>query len=90
MPSENTYAPSPQVLAERLNDEVVLLDIRSGLYFGLNPVGAQIWSAIESGCTLSQAQKELQDSFDAHEAALREDVATLFAELEAKKLIQRS
>ena len=37
---------SPDVMFRHLNDEAVLLDLKSGTYFGLNDVGARTWQLI--------------------------------------------
>lgn len=43
------YAAKPDVVARAVADEMILLDLETGVYFTLNSVGAFIWRAIESG-----------------------------------------
>jgi len=33
----------PHVIARRVGEDTVILDLASGTYFGLDPVGARIW-----------------------------------------------
>jgi hypothetical protein len=42
----DTFSVSAQVMARRVGNETVLLDLASGTYFGLDPVGARIWQLI--------------------------------------------
>ena len=43
-----------QVISRRVGDETVLLDLASGLYFGLDGVGQRIWQAVADGKKLSE------------------------------------
>lgn len=36
-----------QVLARRVGEEIVILNLESGVYFGLDPVGARIWGTAD-------------------------------------------
>ena len=38
--------PSDEVLFQELQDESVLLDLKSGVYFGLDIVGTRIWQLL--------------------------------------------
>lgn len=51
------YTTKPDVVARAVADEMILLDLETGVYFTLNSVGAFIWRAIESG-TASDAVVE--------------------------------
>ena len=42
----------PQVMSRTVADEVVVLDLAAGTYFGLDPVGARIWQLMAEGQTL--------------------------------------
>ena len=43
-----------EVLFRQLDDEGVLLDLKSGTYFGLNDVGARTWQLIAEHGALSR------------------------------------
>ena len=43
----------PEVMARTVGDETVILDLTSGTYFGLDPVGARIWQLLTEGKSLS-------------------------------------
>jgi hypothetical protein len=77
------------VLSESLNDETVILDMSSGMYFGLSPVASRFWKLLGEGSTHAEIQTILQDEFDVDAAVLRADLDGLLAELEAKKLIEQ-
>jgi hypothetical protein len=51
---DTTLTVPPQVMSRMVGDETVLLDLASGLYFGLDGVGQRIWQAVADGKKLSE------------------------------------
>ncbi len=87
--SEKAWTISPDVRSTQSEDGAVLLDIRQGLCFSLNVVGAKVWeklAASQTGITLSQLVSELAPQFAVSVDQLRGDLADYLAELESKGL----
>lgn len=40
---------SPDTFANAVGDETVLLQVKHGVYFGLDPVGTEIWQGLDQG-----------------------------------------
>lgn len=76
------------MVVRELAGELVLLDMESGNYFGLNPVGARIWEHLSDGATLEAAHTALLTEFDVETDVLKRDVLELVASLETAKLIE--
>ena len=68
--------PDP-VLVRKVHDEMVLLDMASEQYFGLNAVGVCVVEAIKSGADLDGAIAAVSDAFDADPAQIDADVRAL-------------
>jgi Coenzyme PQQ synthesis protein D (PqqD) len=81
---------SPTVMSRRVNDEVVLIDVESEGYFGLNRVGAEIWVGLSAGAELSDIVDTIVERFHVSEGDSKADVWRLVAELEAAGLVKRS
>jgi hypothetical protein len=77
------------VHARRFGDEVVLVDVRQGVYFSLNEVGSIVWQALESGASLDQVVSGVITAFAVDEATARADVIKLTDELVAAGLLER-
>ena len=75
------------VVSCNLSDEAVLLDMSSGIYFGLNPVGASIWRLIERPRTPNQIREELQKEYEIDTASCEAAVQQFLGLLAAKGLI---
>ena len=78
---------SPQVVARQVGNETVLLDLASGTYFGLDPVGARMWQLIEAGKTLSEVCDQMVEEYEVARDVLERDALALVADLVAKQLI---
>ena len=75
------------VLMRQLRDEVVFLDMASEQYFGLDPVGACVIGAIQSGADVDGAIDAVFDAFDAPMDQIGADVLALIEELVAMGLL---
>jgi hypothetical protein len=56
--SSVVVASSDQVGAN-LDGETVLLGLKDGVYYGLNPVGARIWSLLEQPSTVAEIRDRI-------------------------------
>lgn len=84
MKLSDPIAVSPDVVAREVGGEVMLLDLVSGTYFGLNSVGARIWQVLEDeGGTLSDACDVIAAEYDVSREELERDVLDL-----AEKLVE--
>jgi PqqD family protein of HPr-rel-A system len=79
---------SDDVMARRLGDETVLLDIASGTYFGLDGAGTRIWQLLEEGRSMSEIERAMLVEFDVEADVARRDLAALFEELAERRLIE--
>jgi len=49
VPVTAEFVVKADVVARTVADEMILLDLETGIYFTLNPVGAVIWKSLEAG-----------------------------------------
>ncbi len=63
------------VASAELDDGVVLLNADTGIYFGLDEVGARIWRLIEGGGTEAEVARRLLDEFDAEPSQVKRDLS---------------
>lgn len=89
--SEKTWTISPDVRCTQSEDGAVLLDIKQGLCFSLNVVGAKVWEklgASQTGTTLSGLVRDLAPQFAVSVDQLTTDLEHYLHELETKGLIK--
>jgi hypothetical protein len=77
----------PQVMARTVGNETVILDLASGTYFGLDPVGARIWELMGEGKTLAQVCGQMLEEYEVSREELERDMLRLAQELSDQGLI---
>ena len=73
-----------------LEDEVVILGLKDGVYYGLNPVGAFIWNLIQKPITIKEIKEAILNEYDVEEEVCEKDLIELLSHLEEKNLIEIS
>jgi hypothetical protein len=90
MATSSTFKSPDHVMSRTVDQELVLLDLRTGTYFGLDPVGARIWSHLQEGCDVEATSLRLTDEFDVDPERARADVSALVDDLLAKELLVKT
>ena len=75
------------VVFRELDGEAVILNLESGMYFGLDPMGTRIWQLVEEHGSLRAVLEAMQREFDAPDETLQSDLLTFINELSAKGLV---
>jgi hypothetical protein len=74
----------PQVMSRPVGDETVLLDLASGMYFGLDGVGKRIWDFVSDGKSLAETADAIVAEYEVGEEQARNDVVDF-----AQRLVER-
>jgi hypothetical protein len=77
-------------ISSDLDGEAVILNLKSGVYYGLNPVGASIWSLIQQPKTISEIQDALLAQYEVEPEQCDRDLFSMLHQLEAEGLIEVS
>jgi hypothetical protein len=85
--TSTVVAASDQVSAN-VADESVILHLKDGVYYGLDPVGARIWSLIQQPRTVSEVRDTIVTEYDVEPARCESDLLVLLEDLAAKRLIE--
>ena len=72
---------SESVFAQLVDDEMVLLDMESENYFGLDEVGTSIWNAMQDNETLEEVFNVLLEQYEVGEEMLRNDLLNFVTKL---------
>ena len=83
----STFHISEGVVFRELDGEAVLLNLDSGMYFGLDQIGTRIWQLLEAHGRIDPILDALGEEYDVAPDTLRKDVGDLLAALTDKGLI---
>ena len=78
------------IVFRELDGEAVVLNLESGMYFGLDEVGTRIWQLVDEHRTLRRALEALVAEFDAPSSQLERDLLQFIDLLSAKGLVATS
>lgn len=70
-----------------LAGEAAILNLKSGVYYGLDPVGARIWNLLQQPTTLLKIREELLACYDVDAPTLDSDIRDLLSKLAEQGLI---
>ena len=76
------------VVSRELDGEAVILNLDSGTYFGLDPVGTRIWSLLQKNGSLRETFEILRQEYEVTPNRLEEDLLRLVKELHTKGLLR--
>jgi hypothetical protein len=81
------HIPSEDVVARRLDDVVILINLKTNRIFELNSTGARIWELISSGNSLADIREMMLREFDVSETELSSAIDTLISWLRNEGLL---
>jgi hypothetical protein len=81
MDLETKLSVPPQVMSRLVGDETVLLDLASGVYFGLDGVGKRIWESVADGKSLVQTVEVIVAEYKVDETQAQADVLAFASDL---------
>ena len=76
------------VLSRIVDGEAVLLDLKSGTYFGLKGSGSTIWALIKASATVEQIESALVERFDVNPEIVTRDLDALLKQLRDRGLVE--
>ena len=76
------------VFAQEVDGEMVLLDMESENYFGLDEVGTAIWQAMQEHGNLQEAFDDLLKQYDVEAEVLEHDLADFVGKLVESGLVE--
>jgi hypothetical protein len=85
--AKNRLVPAEHVVSTVHGTRTVLLDARSGHYYGLDEVGSRIWSLTNDGLTPDAIAQKLTEEYDAPIDALQRDVTDFVTHLRKSRLL---
>ena len=78
------------VVSRELEGEAVILNLESGVYFGLNGVGTRIWALIQEHGSLRKVLEAMQQEYEVAPQELESDLLQLIEQLQARGLVNLS
>lgn len=88
IPFTSRVSVPEHVLSRKLDDELVLLNMHTETYLGLDDVGARFWEVLSESESINDALEKLLEEYDVEEDRLRRDLAELVSAMTDQGLIE--
>jgi hypothetical protein len=86
--SDSTVVPTRRQVSADLGEEVILLHLENGLYFGLENVGARIWKLLQKPVRVKEIERALLEEYDVEPETCHAEVVNLLNKLIDQKLVE--
>ncbi|WP_456428747.1 PqqD family protein [Nitratifractor sp.] len=77
---------SDKLFVQEVDGELVLLDMQSENYFGLDATASDIWRILQEGKTLDETVNALLEIYDVDAETLRKDLSNFVSQLQEQGL----
>jgi hypothetical protein len=81
---------SEEQLSCDLAGEAAIVNLKNGVYYGLDPVGARIWNLIREPMTFAELCGSLAREYDVDGARLESDIREFIGQLAEQGLVEIS
>lgn len=89
-PESPRLSPSPDAIATRVGDEIVLVHLDTDQIYSLNPTGARIWELVCEVADRAEIARRMLAEFDVAPAELEAAIDELLASFAASGLLVHS
>jgi hypothetical protein len=79
--------PNPEVIAKRLDQATVLVDISTSRIFELNETGTRIWELLGQGLDVERIVEHLVSEFEVADSQAAEEATKLLSQLQNEGLV---
>ncbi len=79
--------PNPEVIAKRLDQTTVLVDISTSRIFELNETGTRVWELLGQGLNAERIIQHLVLEFEVADSQAAEELKTLLSQLQNEGLV---
>jgi len=86
--ADATVTVNSQAVACDLEGEVVILNLESGVYFGLNAVGGDIWNYIQTEHTVEDIIQHLLQEYRVERSRCEAEVTALLHTMSTRGLVK--
>ncbi len=83
-------ADAARISHERLNDEVIIINVETGAYYSGSGIFADLWSALMEGASDLEIVQHFEGSHSGEANSIRADVRDVIGQLIAKGLLSEA
>ncbi len=83
------FIQNKSIVQSKIGEEIVMLDMESGFYFGLNSVASVIWGLLANEIGFEELIDQLMAQFEVERSLCETDTKELLDQMLEKNIIRR-
>ena len=84
---QEPFKASPDAFASAVGDETVLLQVKRGVYYGLDAMGTRFWTGLNEGRTPADVCEQIATEFGVAIETVETDARAFFHDLKANEIV---
>lgn len=77
---DSLVVAAKEQISTQVDDEAALLNLKTGVYYGLDPMGAYIWQMLRAPVSVRELEERLQQDYESTEAEVVANDLRVFLE----------
>lgn len=84
-----TYCRNPDLIGATIDDELVMMSVEHGQYYGLGGVGPRVWELIEEPRSFDELIDRILEEFEVTREVCEKDMVEFLLQMEKLGLVER-
>tara|TARA_B100000282_G_C31602655_1_gene430869 strand:+ start:541 stop:816 length:276 start_codon:yes stop_codon:yes gene_type:complete len=84
---DRTFKIIDDVVVSQINDESIILNLKTGIYFQINELGSYIVSKLNNYSTIETLNNRVTEDFDVSPNKSKKDLLVFIKDLDSKNLL---
>jgi len=85
---DTTIAVRDEVIFRSIQGEAIVLDVSTGMYFALDPVGTRMWTLLADAASIGRVVEAVCNEYDVERPRVEHDVVDLVDQLVDRELVR--
>ena len=85
--SDSKLVRSPDLVSTDMDDEIVMMSIDKGEYYGIGGVGTDVWALLQEPITIDEIVNSVCPEYEISEATCRSEIDAFINELVTRGLV---
>jgi len=85
---DSIVSAAPDQLSCALADESAILNLKSSVYYGLDPVGTRVWNLLRQAISVAELRDKLMEEYDVEADQCERDLLNLLETMRNEGLIR--
>ena len=84
---KSAISRNPEIIHSVMDDEIVMMSVDQGLFFGIDKIGTHIWNLLETNVKVEDLIEKLVASYDVERSVCENDTLKFLNDMFVKKVI---